>query len=59
MLIFCPHGWSMSNILGNMKIKVHFGMTLTFDFEDHICILFFAVDYLVVLTSPTNATNKL
>ena len=31
-----------------MVIKVHFDMTLNFDLEDHLCILFLVVDYVVV-----------
>ena len=30
----------MTNTFGYMVIKVHFDMTLTFDLEDHICVLF-------------------
>ena len=36
------------NIFGYMVVKVHFYMTLTFDLEDHICILFLVADYIVV-----------
>ena len=37
----------MTNCFGPMVIKVHFDMTLTFDLEDHICILFLVIDYIV------------
>ena len=32
----------------NMMIKVDFDVTLTFDLNDQICILFIVVDYIVV-----------
>ena len=39
---------STTNISGYMVVKVHFDMTLTFDLEDHICILFLVAHYVVV-----------
>ena len=33
---------------GHTGIKSHFDMILTFDFEDHMWILFLVVDYIVV-----------
>ena len=43
---------SMTDILGYMVIKVHFDMTLTFDLEDHTCILLLVVNFVVVHIKP-------